>query len=62
MGDKNINRFCELIFKINEKNEYLKQEKYKFYDGGYSFEKCFEDDIKKLVDMQNELKLLIKSF
>ena len=62
MGDKNVNRFCELIVKINEKNEYLKQEKYKFYDGGYSFDECYKFDIKELIKMQDELKVLIKLF
>jgi hypothetical protein len=59
MGDKNVNKFCELVIKINERNEYLKKDIRNFYDGGYSFDE-YQTLINELIDMQNELKNLIK--
>jgi|LakMenEpi03Aug12_release.lakeMendotaPanAssembly.Ray.scaffolds.fasta_scaffold1158206_2 hypothetical protein len=60
MIDKNIKRFCEVILEINTINDRLDRERASFYDGGYSFEECNECEIKKLVDLQNELKSLLK--
>ena len=60
MIDKNIKRFCELILKINTINKELDKERVEFYHGGYSFEKCNEYKIDELVDLQNELKSLLK--
>jgi hypothetical protein len=60
MIDKNIKRFCEVISEINTINKELDKERADFYDGGYSFEECNEYKIKELVDLQNELKGLLK--
>jgi hypothetical protein len=60
MIDKNIKRFCEVIFQINTINNELDKERAGFYDGGYSFEECNEYKIKELVDLQNEMKVLLK--
>lgn len=60
MIDKNIKRFCELILEINTINKELDKERADFYDGGHSFEECNEYKIKELVDLQNELKGLLK--
>ena len=60
MIDKNIKRFCEVILEINTINKELDKEKADFYEGGYSFEECNSTKIKELVDLQNELKCLLK--
>ena len=60
MIDKNIKRFCEVILEINTINDRLDRERASFYDGGSSFEECNVSEIKKLVDLQNELKSLLK--
>jgi hypothetical protein len=60
MIDKNIKRFCQLILEINTINNELDKERARFYDGGYSFEECNDYKIKELVDLQNELKGLLK--
>ena len=60
MIDKNIKRFCEVIFEIKTINKELDKEREDFYYGGYSFEECNEYKIKELVDLQNELKGLLK--
>ena len=60
MIDKNIKRFCEVISEINAINKELDKEKADFYDGGYSFEECNEYKINELVNLQNELKGLLK--
>jgi hypothetical protein len=60
MIDKNIKRFCEVILEINTINKELEKERADFYDGGYSFEECNGYKIKELVDLQNELKGLLK--
>jgi hypothetical protein len=60
MIDKNIKRFCELILEINTINKELDKERSDFYDGGYSFEECNSHKIEELVDLQNELKGLLK--
>lgn len=60
MLDKNIIRFCEVISQINEGNKELKKLRSSFYDGGYSFEHCHKMEIDDLVDLQNELKELLK--
>jgi hypothetical protein len=49
-----------VILEINTINDRLDRERASFYDGGYSFEECNECEIKKLVDLQNELKSLLK--
>ena len=61
MIDKNIKRFCEVISEINRINEELDKERASFYDGGHSFEKCNEYKINELVDLQDELKGLLKA-
>lgn len=60
MIDNNIKRFCWLVSEINTINKYLDKERYNFYDGGHSFEECYENDIEELVELQNELKNLLK--
>ena len=60
MIDENIKRFCEVILEINTINKGLDEERADFYDGGYSFEECNSTKIKELVDLQNELKGLLK--
>jgi hypothetical protein len=60
MIDKNIKRFCEVILEINTINKELDKERVDFYDGGYSFEECNSTKINELVDLQNELKGLLK--
>lgn len=60
MIDKNIKRFCEVILEINTINKVLDKERVDFYYGGYSFEECNSTKIKELVDLQNELKGLLK--
>lgn len=60
MIDENIKRFCEVILEINTINKELDKEKSNFYYGGYSFEECNSTKIKELVDLQNELKSLLK--
>lgn len=60
MIDKNIKRFCEVIFEIKTINKELDKEREDFYDGGYSFEECNSTKINELVDLQNELKGLLK--
>ncbi len=60
MIDKNIKRFCEVILEINTINNELDKERADFYDGGYSFEECNDYKIKELVELQNELKYLLK--
>ena len=60
MIDKNIKRFCEVILEINTINNELDKERADFYYGGYSFEECNKYKIKELVDLQNELKGLLK--
>ena len=60
MIDKNIKRFCEIIFEINSINKELDKERANFYDGGYSFEECNKYKIKELVVLQDELKTLLK--
>lgn len=60
MIDKNIKRFCEVILEINTINKEFDKERADFYDGGKSFEDCNEYKIKELVDLQNELKGLLK--
>jgi hypothetical protein len=49
-----------VISQINERNEELKKLRSSFYDGGYSFEHCHKMEIDDLVDLQNELKELLK--
>ncbi len=61
MIDIGIKRFCEVIFEINTINDELNKERAAFYDGGYSFEECNEYKIKELVNLQNELKVLLKT-
>jgi hypothetical protein len=61
MINKNIKRFCEVIFEINALNKKLDKEHANFYDGGYSFEECNSTDIEDLVNLQNELKFLLKN-
>lgn len=60
MIDKNIKRFCEVILEINTINKELDKERSEFYDGGYSFEEGNHYKIKEVVDLQNELKGLLK--
>ncbi len=60
MIDKNIKRFCEVILEINSINNQLDKERVDFYDGGYSFEECNSTIINELVQLQNELKRLLK--
>ena len=60
MIDENIKRFCEVILEINTINKELDKEKADFYYGGYSFEECNSNKINELVDLQNELKVLLK--
>lgn len=60
MIDKNIKRFCELVPQINKMNRDLDKARDNFYDGGYSFEDCYEHVIKDLVELQNEFKEVLK--
>lgn len=60
MIDKNIKRFCEVILEINTINKEFDKERANFYDGGHSFSECNKYKIKELVDLQNELKELLK--
>lgn len=60
MIDKNIKRFCELILEINSTNKELDIERGNFYDGGHSFEECYDYKIKNLDRLQNELKGILK--
>ena len=61
MIDKNINRFCELVELINAKNTELNIAAVTFYDGGTTFEECYASDIKKIEELQAELKRLLRS-
>jgi hypothetical protein len=60
MINQKIKRFCELISHINIINARLDKERAEYYDGGYSFEELNAHTIKELVDMQDELKALLK--
>ena len=60
MIDENIKRFCEVILEINTINKELDEERNNFYYGGYTFEECNATKIKELVDLQNELKGLLR--
>jgi hypothetical protein len=60
MIDKNIKRFCQVIEAITETNKLLDKERANFYDGGHSFEECNKSEIEQLVELQNELKVLLK--
>lgn len=61
MIDKNISRFCELVIEINTLSKILQKNNSNFYDGGHSFEECFEHDIKEISDLQDELKGILKT-
>ncbi len=58
--DYNISRFCELVVEINKQNAELKKSSREFYSGGNSFEEVYEDDIKEIVGLQEELKIILK--
>lgn len=60
MIDKNIKRFCQVIEAITEANKSLDKERASFYDGGRSFEECNKSEIEQLVELQKELKVLLK--
>lgn len=59
MIDKNIKRFCELIEEINEVNKFIDKKRHNYYNGGYTFEEAYEYEIQKLVDLQDEVKVLL---
>lgn len=60
MIDNKIKRFCELILEINTINKELDEERINFYYGGYTFEECNQTKINQLVELQNELKQILK--
>jgi hypothetical protein len=60
MIDENINRFCKIVNEVNELNLELETQKNNFYSGGYSFEEVYESEINKLINLQKELKVLMK--
>lgn len=61
MEPDKINRFCRLVTKINELNDYLQKESANFYDGGHSFEEVYSSDLEELKAAQEELEIIIKT-
>jgi len=69
--DENVNRFCNLVVKINQLSKNLKEEK-KDYDNGHprrahmydNFEKLwlYEHDISELEALQEEFKSCLINF
>ena len=60
MIDLKIKRFCELIGEISALNQRIDYERAIFYNGGHSFEECFESEFNELYKCQDELREIIK--
>lgn len=63
MGRKRdrIDQYCDLVRRINKKNDYLDKEESKFYSGGHTFEEVYEDDLEELKLMKNRLESIMRT-
>jgi hypothetical protein len=59
--DSNISRYCELVVEINSLTKVLQKEEHNFYYGGHDFEDVYYVQIQEIIDLQIELKELLKT-
>lgn len=55
-----VAEYCVLITEISILSDYLQIQKETFYDGGYSFENCYDSDIIKLENLTERFSYLHK--
>jgi len=58
--NSDIKRFCELKKQINGVHEFLNKEYNQFYSGGYEFEECNFELIRKLNLLEEEFLIVLR--
>lgn len=60
MIDTDIKKFCRIVQRINELNQFLDEERESFYDGRHSFEECYSTQIAELEELQREFRFIFR--